>query len=63
MLLVRVEIIPLAISPVRDAAPNAMLTGSPVNIANAATLDIPVAILSTEQAFNNVRLFSLFRIF
>ena len=44
-LLVSVEIIPLAIAPVRDAAPNAMLTGSPTNVANVATLDIPVTML------------------
>ena len=43
--LVRAEIIPLAIAPVRDAAPNEMLTGSPMNVANVATLDIPVATL------------------
>ena len=41
--LVRAEIIPLAIAPVRDAAPNGMLTGKPMNVANVTTLDIPVA--------------------
>ena len=43
--LVRAEIIPLAIAPVRDAAPNGMLTGKPMNVANVATLDIPLATL------------------
>ena len=51
--LVGAEIIPLAIAPVRDAAPNGMLTGKPMNVANVATLDIPVAMLiPLEQAFN-----------
>ena len=45
------EIIPLAITPVIDTAPNAMLTGSPTNVANVATLDIPVAtLIPLEQA-------------
>ena len=44
-LLVRAEIIPLAIAPVRDAAPNGMLTGKPMNVVNVATLDIRVATL------------------
>ena len=44
--LVGAEIIPLAITPVRDAAPNGMLTGKPMNLANVATLDIPVATLN-----------------
>ena len=58
--LVRVEIIPLAITPVRDAAPNAMLTGSPMNVENVATLDIPVAtLILLEQAFNHVSLFNI----
>ena len=39
--LVSTEITPLAIAPVRDAAPNGMLTGNPMNVANVATLDIP----------------------
>ena len=39
------EIIPLAIAPVVNAAPNKMLTGIPTNVANVATLDIPVAML------------------
>ena len=43
--LVRAEIIPLAITPVRDAAPNEMLTGKPMNVVNVAALDIPVAML------------------
>ena len=53
--LVRVEIIPLAITPVRDAAPKEMPTGSPTNVANVATLDIPVAtLIPLEQALNHV---------
>ena len=32
--LVRAEIIPLAIAPVRDAALSGMLTGKPMNVAN-----------------------------
>ena len=44
--LVRAEIIPLAIAPVIDAAPNAVLTGIQMNVANVATLDIPMATLS-----------------
>ena len=52
--LVRAEIIPLAITPVRDAAPSGMLTGKPMNAVNVATLDIPVAMLiPLEQAFNH----------
>ena len=43
--LVSAEIIPLAIAPVRDAAPSEMLTGSPMNVVNVATPDIPVAML------------------
>ena len=43
--LVSTEIIPLAIAPVRDAAPNGMPTDKPMNVANFATLDIPVAML------------------
>ena len=54
--LVSIEIIPLAIIPVRDAAPNEMLTGEPMNVANVATLDIPVA---KEQAFNHVSQFNI----
>ena len=54
------EIIPLAIAPVIDAAPNAMLTGSPMNVANVATLDIPVAtLIPLEQAFNHVSRFNI----
>ena len=43
--LVRAGIIPLAIAPVRDAAPNEMLTGKQMNVANVTTRDIPVATL------------------
>ena len=54
--LVRAEIVPLAVTPIRDAAPNGMLTGKPMNVENVATLDIPVAMLiPLEQAFNYVR--------
>ena len=53
--LVSTEIIPLAITPVIAAAPNTALTGIPMNVANVATLDIPVAMLiPLEQAFNYV---------
>ena len=58
--LVSIEIIPLAIAPVIDAAPNTTLTGSPTNVANVATLDIPVAMLiPLEQAFNHLSLFNI----
>ena len=58
--LVSTEIIPLAITPVRDAAPNGMLTGKHMNVANVATLDIPVAMLiPLEQAFNHVSQFNI----
>ena len=58
--LVRTEIIPLAITPVRDAAPNGMLTGALMNVANVATLDIPVAtLIQLEQAFNHVSRFNI----
>ena len=58
--LVRAEIIPLAITPVRDAAPNEMLAGSLMNVANVATLDIPVAtLIPLEQAFNYVSRFNI----
>ena len=58
--LVSTEIIPLAISPVIDAAPSAVLTGIPMNVANVATLDIPVAMLiPLEQAFNQVSRFNI----
>ena len=58
--LVRVEIIPLAIAPVRDAAPKEMLTGSPTNVANVVTLDIPVAtLIPLEQAFSHVSRFNI----
>ena len=53
--LVSTEIIPLAITPVRDATPNEMPTGKPMNVVNVATLDIPVAtLILLEQAFNHV---------
>ena len=58
--LVGVEIIPLAIAPVRDATLDAVLTGSPTNVANVATLDIPVAtLIPLEQAFNHVSQFNI----
>ena len=58
--LVRAEIIPLAIAPVIDAAPSAALTGIPMNVANVATLDIPVAMLiPLEQAFNHASQFNI----
>ena len=58
--LARAEIIPLAITPVRDAAPNGMLTGKPMNVANVATLDIPVAtLIPLKQAFNHVSQFNI----
>ena len=57
--LVRAEIIPLAITPV-NAAPNGMLTGKPMNVPNVATLDIPVAMLiPLKQAFNHVSQFNI----
>ena len=60
LFLVRVEIIPPAITPVRDAAPNTMLTGSPTNVANVVTLDIPVAMLILlEQVFNHISRFNI----
>ena len=53
---VKAEIIPLAITPVRDG----MLTGKPMNVANVATLDIPVAtLIPLEQAFNHVSQFNI----
>ena len=53
--LVSTEIIPLAIAPVIDAAPNAVLTGISMNVANVAPLDIPVAMLiPLKQAINHV---------
>ena len=58
--LVRAEITPLAITPVRDAALNRMLMGKPMNVANVATLDIPVAtLIPLEQAFNHVSQFNI----
>ena len=54
-LLVRAEITTLAVTPVRDAAPNGMLMGKPMNVANVVTLDIPVAtLIPLEQAFNQI---------
>ena len=58
--LVSTEIIPLEIAPVIDAAPKAALTGILMNVANIATLDIPVAMLiPLEQAFNHASLFNI----
>ena len=58
--LVSAEIIPLATAPVRGAAPNGMLTGKPMNVANVATPDILVAtLISLEQAFNYVSRFNI----
>ena len=58
--LVSIEIIPLAITPVRDAAPSGMLTGKPMNVVNVAMLDIPVAtLIPLEQAFNHVSRFNI----
>ena len=58
--LVSTEIIPPAITPVRDATPNEMLAGTPMNVSNVATLDIPVAMLiPLEQAFNRVSQFNI----
>ena len=58
--LVSVEIIPLTIAPVIDAAPKAALTGIPMNVANVATLDIPVAtLIPLEQTFSLVSLFNI----
>ena len=58
--LVSPKIIPLAITPVIDAAPNAVLTGILMNVANVATLDIPVAtLIPLEQAFNHVSQFNI----
>ena len=58
--LVSNEIIPLAIAPVIDVASKAALTGSPTNVVNVATLDIPVAMLNPlEQAFNHVSQFNI----
>ena len=55
-----IESIPLAITPVIDAAPNAVLIGISMNVANVATLDIPVAMLiPLEQAFNHVSRFNI----
>ena len=54
------EIIPLAIAPVMDVAPNKMLTGIPMNVVNVATLDIPVAtLIPLEQAFSHVSRFNI----
>ena len=58
--LVSTEIIPLKTAPVIDAAPNAALTGIPMNVANIATLDIPVAtLIPLKQAFNQVSRFNI----
>ena len=58
--LVRAEITPLAITQVRDVAPNGMLTGKPMNVANVTTLDVPMAMLiPLEQVFNQVSQFNI----
>ena len=58
--LVNTKIIPLAITPVIDAAPSTAFTGIPMNVANVATLDIPVAMLiPLEPAFNHVSRFNI----
>ena len=58
--LARTEIIPLAIAPVIGAAPNEMLTRIPTNVANVATLDIPVAThIPLKQAFSHVSQFNI----
>ena len=58
--LVNTKIIPLAIAPVIDAAPKAVLTGILMNVANVAMLDIPVAtLILLEQAFNHVSRFNI----
>ena len=58
--LVSTEIVPLAIAPVIDAAPNTVLTRISMNVANVATLDIPVAtLIPLEQAFNHVSQFNI----
>ena len=58
--LVSTKIIPLAITPVIDAAANGMLTGKPMNVTNVATLGIPVAMLiPLEQAFNHTNRFNI----
>ena len=46
---------PLTLAPARDTAPNGMLTGRPMNVANVATLDIPVALVNPfQQASSHV---------
>ena len=46
---------PLTLAPARDTTPNGMLTGRLMNVANVATLNIPVAMLILlEQAFSHV---------
>ena len=58
--LVGIKIIPLAIAPVMDAAPNGMLTGALMNVANVVTLYIPVAtLILLEQAFNHISRFNI----
>ena len=53
--LVSNEIIPLAITPVRDATLSEMLTGRLMNVLNVAMLDIPVAMLKLlEQVSGHV---------
>ena len=58
--LVSTEIIPLETAPVMDAAPKATQMGIPMNVANVATLDIPVAtLIPLEQAFDHVSRFNI----
>ena len=58
--LVSTKIIPLAIAPVRDDTPNQMLKGKPMNVANVATLDMPVAMLvPLKQPFNHISQFNI----
>ena len=58
--LVSTEIIPPETAPVIDATPKTALTGIPMDVANVATLDIPVAMLiQLEQAFNHVSRFNI----
>ena len=60
MLIVSTEIIPLPIAPVRDATPNEMLAGKPMNVVNVAVLHIPVAMLiPLKQVFNHISLFNI----
>ena len=52
--LVSAAVTPLTLTPAKDTAPNGMLTGRPMNVANVVTLDIPVAMLNPlEQVFSH----------